>query len=88
MHCFKERIALQGDYNTESARTLALVFEKCDSSVRDDCKSDQEIREFMKTKYFVTIENYWSFKQDEYKESTRLSPEAKFNWFMMNSVLR
>ena len=63
-----ERIRLAGNYNSESAQTLALTFEKCDPTKRSTCKSEEETREFMKTKNFVTIENSFSFRQDLYDE--------------------
>ena len=37
------RLEIQGDYNSEKARHLKLQFEKCDSTIVSDCKSDEEI---------------------------------------------
>ena len=60
MKCFDEKISLNGNFNTENAQNLVLVFEKCDPSVTT-CKSEEVIEEFIRSSYIVTAENTWIF---------------------------
>ena len=43
MKCVDEKIKLQGNFDTVKARTLAVVFEKCDPLLRSTCKTEEEI---------------------------------------------
>ena len=87
MHCLVDKVPLQGMYESEKARQLAIAFEKCDPKLRATCKSDHEITEWIKGKYIVTIENTWTFRQYEYG-SKRLTAHTNFNWFLLGSVVR
>ena len=42
-----DTIALNGDYNTPQTKNLQIVFVKCDPQERDDCKSDEEIDDWL-----------------------------------------
>ena len=53
LHCFDQEIKLKGNFNTAHASVLHLFFEKCDKSVRKTCKTDKEISNFIKNKYFI-----------------------------------
>ena len=88
MHCFDDQIRLQGNYDTQVARTLAISFEKCDPTVRETCKSEEYISNWIKEKYFITAENTWVFRQDEYAASRKLSPHTFFYWQGISSVIR
>ena len=66
MHCFENKIKLQGEYDSSKARHLAIVFEKCDPKKRSTCKSETEIENWIKGKYIITIENTWTFRSYEF----------------------
>ena len=62
-----KQIEVQGDYNSVKARHLKIMFEKCDSNLVDNCKTDEEITEWMKRKFVVVLENQTRFDNAEYE---------------------
>ena len=53
---------LQGNYNTQKAKNIMIVFEKCDSSWKDvTCKSEEDMKKWMTGKYFVVLSNQKKF---------------------------
>ena len=88
MHCFeKERVRLYGVYEGVKAQTLSLVLERCDPAVRDTCKSEEEFQQWIKTKFVITIENTWVFRQDSYDEE-KLTAESIFHFFPLSSKMK
>lgn len=92
MKCLdNEKIKLQGDYDSTKARQFCIAFEACDPDERaktgKTCKSEDEIKNWMKGKFVVNIENTWTFRQEEYGRK-KLTAESQFNWFMLNSSQR
>ena len=66
MRCIKnlDELKIWGDYDTNKASNLMVVFEKCDITKRppgQKCKSETEIEEWMAFKYIVTLENEKKF---------------------------
>jgi hypothetical protein len=51
LQCTRNSISLQGNFNTARARVLEMYFERCDSKVRRTCKSNTEVKEWLKDKY-------------------------------------
>ena len=51
LQCTRNSISLQGNFNTARARVLEMYFERCDSKVRRTCKSNSEVKEWLKDKY-------------------------------------
>lgn len=49
------------------ANNLMVVFEKCDKKVRE-CKSDQEIQDWLVFKYMLVLENSKRFIPHEFKD--------------------
>ena len=64
-----------------------ITFEKCNPKERATCKSEEEIAEWIKGKYLITIENTWSFRQSKYDEQ-KLTAESKFYWNLLASQVR
>ena len=50
-----DKLELFGNFNSEKTKNLRIIFEKCDPEVRDDCKSDEEIDEWMFSKYIIVL---------------------------------
>ena len=46
---------IKGDYNSNSAQMLLVTFNRCHD--RDDCKSKEDIDEFIRGKYLVVMQN-------------------------------
>ena len=61
---------LQGDWNTGRGKVLHLLYEKCDQTVRETCKTNDEITDFIKGKYFLLAYNKITFNEDEYGGKT------------------
>ena len=85
----KPDLRIQGDYNSRITRSFVLLFEKCvqenESTVQ--CKSDQEIKEWLQRKFIVTYTNSRRFVLTEFGED-KVVPEARTNWIPINSQLR
>ena len=67
------QIEVQGDYNSDKARHLKIMFEKCDSETIDEstygpCKSDEEISDWLKRKFIVILENQTRFDNAQYTD--------------------
>ena len=63
-----------------------IQFIACDSEKRT-CKSESEIKAFMKRKLIITLENSSRFNQEEYDES-KITKESKIVWHPLNTVMR
>lgn len=68
LRCIDEQLSVFGDWNTPSGKILILAFEKCDKTKRKTCKTDQEIKEYTKPKYFRFAYNAQEFNEDKFKE--------------------
>ena len=51
-----QQLSLYGNYDTELAANLIIVFELCDPKLRK-CKTEDQIRNWMESKYIITLEN-------------------------------
>ena len=62
MKCINEEgFDLFGNYDTAAAKNLLVTFDKCDPEKRNDCKSEQEITDWLSSKYIIILENSKSF---------------------------
>ena len=64
--CIDENISLQGDYQSDKTSIFKIVLEICDRTQRE-CKSDDEIQEWMKRKFIVVLANTQRFQTDDYE---------------------
>ena len=53
--CIDEPYDVYGDYNSNAAGNLMVVFDKCDPAKQEDgfCKSEKEIAEWLEFKYIL-----------------------------------
>ena len=86
LQCFEDDLEIFGTYNSVKAQSLMIQFIACDSEKRA-CKSESEIKAFMKRKFIITVENSSRFNQDEYNDS-KITKESKLVWHPMNTVFR
>ena len=61
LKCVKEPYELFGNFNSDAASTLMVVFERCDPAVQT-CKPEAEIDKWMQFKYIITLENEKKFQ--------------------------
>ena len=53
-----EKLVLRGNYDTQVASNLMVVFDKCNNvTTEGQCKSEEEIQAFMEYKYLMSIVN-------------------------------
>ncbi len=66
-----------------------IVFEKCDpdSQAEGFCKSDEEINDWITSKYILTFENQKRFIQHQFDEQS-LYEEGKLTWQIMTADTR
>ena len=61
MNCIDQRLNLYGEWNSGSAQVLFFVFKKCDKTKRSTCKSDEDIKKWLETRYLVVAYNKYTF---------------------------
>ena len=88
MRCLadSDQLKMWGDYDTENASNLMIVFEKCDIGKRasgQKCKSEQEIASWMEYKYIVMLENEKKFVQHKFGKE-RVDAKSTTRFFPMN----
>ena len=86
-YCYDEYVDQHGNYNSADFSGLQVSFVKCDPALRDTCKSDQEIEDFMKRLFLLTYTNSIRFDQTDY-HTKRAIPEARLMWHPIRSSQR
>ena len=51
------------------------------------CKDPAEVKEFMKRKFIVTLENFSTFSLDDYS-ANKIKRQSRIVYHVMNSVMR
>ena len=76
--CVPEKdLRISGDWNSNSGKSLYAVFNKCSGS--DDCKSEEEIEEFLRGAYVMVLYNQIRFDGSRFHEDAIL-PESRVKW--------
>ena len=85
MKCFndEEGLKLFGNFDTSAARSLLVTFEKCDPEKRNDCKSEQEITDWLSFKYIIVHENKKRFIKHKFNDE-RIEQKSKLNWYAIS----
>ena len=78
-------ISLWGDFNTEKGSNLMIAFEMCEG--RADCKTEAEIREWLKMKFIVLLYNQVSFNPEGYDEES-VNRDSRFAYITISSKIR
>ena len=81
---------MQGDYNSVRHRSFFLGFEMCQSTKENpiECKTDEEIYDWLKRKFIFSVVNTRRFVLEEFVENRKIKPEARTNWIPINSQFR
>lgn len=84
LYCHDESITLQGDLSSAIGSVLHLVFEKCDQATYNGtCKTDTEIIEFIKGKYFIIAYNKITLDANGYGHNT-FKKKTNLDWLPIN----
>ena len=84
LYCYDDFVDQHGNYNSADFSGLQISFVKCDSTIRDTCKSEEEIENFMRRMFILTLTNSIRFDQTDYKHK-RAIPESRFMWHPIRS---
>ena len=77
-----DSLKLFGDFDSEKGSQIRFEIEKCHD--RPDCKSPEEITEYMQGKYLIVLNNEIVFNRDEFNEWS-VQEQAKLTWLTINS---
>ena len=75
LYCIDEKLKLQGDYNSESAKRIQIYFERCNNETvvpQNTCHSPEEINRYLQRKFIFVLQNEVKFKTLEYDEKLRI----------------
>ena len=86
----KGAIRMQGDYNSGKHRSFFLSFEMCQSTEENpiECKTDEEIYDWLKRKFIFSVMNTRRFVLEEFDHSKKIRNEARVQWIPVNSQIR
>lgn len=88
MKCIDEPYEIFGDYNADVAANVQAVFVKCDPSTQTACASEQEIEDWLKSKYIVTLANVQQYRQSEPDPEERVEKFSLVNYFAIDPRIR
>ena len=82
----KEKLRIQGDYNSARTRSLVLEFDKCQETPENPikCKSDDEILQWLRRKFILIYSNGRRFQMEEFGVH-KIIEEARTTWVPINS---
>ena len=86
LKCITEKIQLNGDYNSDSATNLVVVFDLCDPEKRNDCQPKSHILDWLDEKYIITLENEKKFEENNIQKG--VMHQATLRWFPMSASVR
>ena len=72
-------LRLYGDYNSYKALQFNIQFIKCHDKPAGFCKTDAEIKEFMRDKFILILHNQVRFDSTKYG-SESIIPETRVKW--------
>ena len=93
LKCIKnlDDMMVKGNYDTNEAANLMVVFEECDPAKRKakglKCKPKADIDKWLEFKYFYVLENEKQFVQYKFEEE-RLNQSSKTTWYPISSKTR
>ena len=90
LKCIDKKVEISGEYSSQQARALKLVFEKCDQEKLEltdpdaTCKTDEEISTWLQRKFIIVLSN-----QERFNSTTQqIDKDSKLTWIQINSLSR
>lgn len=81
----REDLMMYGNFQTEKAQLLNVQFVKCHD--RTDCKSDKEIKSFLRDSYLFMLSNQVRFDNSEFGKKAIIA-ESVTTWMIMNTQIQ
>lgn len=77
---------INGSYDSYTARLLNVQLIKCNNETRaeKDCKTPEEIRGFLRNKFFITLSNQITFNPNFYGAES-IKGDSRITWLPINS---
>ena len=79
---------MTGDYNSDIAESINIQLKKCDSELRTDCKSEEEITQWLRRKFIIVVTNNERFEPTTYTDDERVVQESTMIWYPVKSTIR
>lgn len=70
LRCLEEPLELIGNWDTEVTNLAQIYLESCDPEERSTCKSDSEVKDWMKNKYMFLVFNKKTLKNNEFGDKS------------------
>ena len=87
MKCLDETVRLHGDFDSDRAQTLEIVFERCSKDENPNCEEDDDVvKNWLKGKHVIAIENNWVYRNNIYNQ-TRMTGEAHMMWYPVSHIV-
>ena len=80
LKCIDESLDLIGNFDQALASNLMITFIKCDPESGIECKTDEEIEEWLEGKYFLTIVNEKKFVPHKFGDD-RIYMHSSSKWY-------
>ena len=75
-----EKLAVWGDYDSTEAQNIGIGFFKCDNATSTvTCKSEAEIKNWMKDKFLIILTNLNEFVSYRFDEN-QMMKYSRFYW--------
>ena len=87
LFCYDDEISISGNYDSAKVSHLHISLVKCNKELRDSCKSEEEIQEWMKRLFLIHVNNQKRFDQTKYREK-KIANESIFVWHAISSEQR
>ena len=83
-----ESLEILGNFNTEKASNLMIVFERCDiTKENNNCASDEDFKKWTEQKYIFSLINEKKFVKNKFQEFS-LAAFATTNWLGISTNSR
>ena len=83
----KKRPRVSGAYDSDRGNHLAIKLKYCDPTLRSTCKDHKKVKEWIRGKYVVVVENQWTFRSESYADK-RLSATSNMHWIPLFSNVK
>ncbi len=70
LQCIEQALELKGNFQTQTAKIVLVLFERCDPKQRKTCKSEKETNNWLKTQYLLFAYNKQILQTEKFEDET------------------
>ena len=85
LKCLTEpnQLALWGNFDSDVGQNIGIGFQKCDNATSTvTCKSDEQIRQWMRDKYIIVLTNLNEFVSYSF-DTNKMKQYSRFFWVQL-----